>query len=80
MKKNTLTFIIVLLIGLIVGIIVGELLAPVKTLWFLTEPVSIIWEPKADIQVVKYDVHLEVKLNLCAMIGVVAAFFVYRRL
>lgn len=80
MKKNSLTFIVVLIIGLVVGVILGELLSPVKALWFLTESVEIIWEPKADLQVFKYDVHLEVKLNLCAILGVVAAFFVYRRL
>lgn len=80
MKKNSLTFIVVLIIGLVVGIILGELLSPVKALWFLTESVGITWQPKADLQVFKYDVYLEVKLNLCAILGVVAAFFVYRRL
>jgi len=79
MKKNTFVFILFLIIGLVVGIILGELLAPVKALWFLTKSVPISWAPKADLQVLKYDLFIEVKLNLCAIFGVVAAFFVYRR-
>lgn len=79
MKKNSFVFILFLIIGLVVGIILGELLSPVKALWFLTKSVPISWEPKADLQVLKYDFYIEIKLNLCAIIGVVTAFFVYRR-
>ncbi|MNQ78798.1 hypothetical protein D3C85_937200 [compost metagenome] len=80
MKKNTFTLIIFLIIGLITGIIIGQLLAPVPALSFLTKSAQIVWEPKADLQVVKYQFYLLVKLNLCSIIGLVGAYLLYRKL
>jgi len=80
MKKNTLTLIIFLIIGLLAGSIVGELLAPVKMLSFLTNSAQIIWEPSADLNIVKYDLYFQVKLNLISLIGMVAAIWAYRKL
>jgi hypothetical protein len=80
MKKNNFTLIVCLVIGLITGIIVGHLLESVPAVQFLTKSVLISWEPKADLDVLKYDFHLLVKLNLCSIIGLVGAFFIYRRL
>jgi hypothetical protein len=80
MKKGNFTLIVCLVIGLISGIIVGHLLEPVPSVQFLTRSVQINWEPKADLDVLKYDFHLQVKLNLCSILGLVGAFFIYRRL
>ncbi|CAN7330676.1 DUF4321 domain-containing protein [Paenibacillus sp. LjRoot153] len=80
MKKNTFTLIIFLIVGLITGVIIGQLLAPVPALAFLTKSVEISWEPKADLQVVKYQFDLLVKLNLCSIIGLVGAYLLYRKL
>ncbi|MBP1995923.1 DUF4321 domain-containing protein [Paenibacillus eucommiae] len=80
MGKNNLTLIVCLVIGLIAGIIVGQLLEPVSALSFLTKSAQISWEPKADLEVVKYEFHLLVKLNLCSILGLVGAFLIYRRL
>jgi hypothetical protein len=80
MKKSNLTLIIFLIIGLFTGIIVGQLLAPVPSLSFLTKSAQITWQPKADLQVLKYDISLQVKLNLCSILGLIGAFLVYRKL
>jgi hypothetical protein len=80
MKKNNITLVVCLIIGLITGVIVGQLLAPVPSLSFLTNSAQISWEPKADLEVLKYDIHLQVKLNLCSILGLVGAFFIYRKL
>jgi uncharacterized protein YneF (UPF0154 family) len=80
MKKSNFTLIVCLIVGLITGIIVGHLLESVPSLQFLTRSVQISWEPKADLDVLKYDLHLQVKLNLCSILGLVGAFFIYRRL
>ncbi|MGG1555512.1 MULTISPECIES: DUF4321 domain-containing protein [Paenibacillus] len=80
MKKGTITLIIFLIIGLITGIIVGQLLAPVPALSFLTKSVPITWQPKADLQVIKYDIDLMIRLNLCSILGLVGGFFLYRKL
>lgn len=80
LKKNTFTLIIFLIFGLITGIIIGQLLAPVPALGFLTKSVTISWQPKADLQVVKYDIDLLVKLNLCIILGLIGAFLLYRKI
>jgi hypothetical protein len=80
MKKNAWILILFLLIGWVAGTIVGQLLSPVKALQFLTESVYLTWEPKADLDIIKYDFHLQVKLNLIGIIGLIGAFSVYRKL
>lgn len=80
LKKNTFTLIIFLIFGLITGIIIGQLLAPVPALGFLTKSVTISWQPKADLQVVKYDIDLLVKLNLCIILGLIGAYLLYRKI
>ncbi|UJF36426.1 DUF4321 domain-containing protein [Paenibacillus hexagrammi] len=79
-EKNTLTLILFLVIGLITGIIVGQLLMPVSALSFLTKSAQITWEPKADLQVLKYELHLQIKLNLCSILGLTGGFFLFRKL
>jgi hypothetical protein len=80
MKKNNLTLVVFLIVGLLAGIIAGELLAPVQGLSFLTKSAEISWQPKADLQVIKYDLNLQVKLNLCSILGLAGAFLIYRKL
>jgi hypothetical protein len=80
MKKNNLTLVIFLIIGLIAGTIVGHLLEPVKEISFLTKSTDISWQPKADLQVLKYDLRFQVKLNLVSILGLIGAFWIYRKL
>lgn len=80
MKKNTFTFILLLIIGLVAGTLIGQLLAPVTVLSFLTRSVELSWEPKADLLVLKYDLHLQLKLSLISLVGLAAAFWLYRKL
>ncbi|MCS7458729.1 DUF4321 domain-containing protein [Paenibacillus doosanensis] len=80
MKKNTFTFILLLIIGLVAGALVGQLLAPVPGLSFLTKSVELAWEPRADLLVLKYDFHIQLKLNLISLLGLAASFWIYRKL
>lgn len=80
MKKNNLTLIVVLLAGLLTGTILAQLVADVPALSFLSKSAEIRWEPKADLQVVRYDVKFAVTLNLASVLGLVAAFLVYRKM
>ncbi|MBO9604392.1 MAG: DUF4321 domain-containing protein [Paenibacillaceae bacterium] len=80
MKKNNWVLLICLILGLVAGMIVSELLAPVSGLSVLTKSVSLTWQPKADLSVIKYDLDLQIKLNLLCIIGVAAAFWIYRKL
>ncbi|WP_213412944.1 DUF4321 domain-containing protein [Xylanibacillus composti] len=80
MKKNTFTLLFFLAIGLLVATIISELLTPVRALSFLTKSAAITWEPKANFQVIQYDLYIQVKLNLISIFGLIAAFWFYRKL
>ncbi|MEO3947155.1 DUF4321 domain-containing protein [Gorillibacterium sp. CAU 1737] len=80
MKKNNLTLAIALIIGLMTGLILTELLAPVKGIGFLTNAAEINWHPKANFQVLTYDINLTIRLNLLCIASMVGAFFLYRKL
>lgn len=80
MKKNNWTLVLFLIIGLIAGTIAGELLSQVHGLSALTKSAEISWQPKADLQVVKYDLNLRVKLNIISILGLIGAFWLYKKL
>lgn len=78
MPKNNLVFIIILVIGLLFGSIIGEILNP--WLPFLAKSKAIVWEPKANFDILKYDLFFQVKLNLASILGLILAVWIYRRL
>ncbi|WP_058302217.1 DUF4321 domain-containing protein [Gorillibacterium timonense] len=80
MKKTNLTLTLFLILGLMTGLILTELLASVKGIGFLTNAAEIYWHPKADFQVLKYDINLTIRLNLLCIAGMVGAFLIYRKL
>lgn len=80
MKKNNWTLVIVLLAGLLLGSVLAELLSGAAALSFLTKSAEIRWEPKADLQVLQYDLKFTVKLNLASIIGMALAVWLYRKM
>lgn len=80
MKKNNLTLLVVLVAGLLAGTILAELVADVPALSFLSKSADIRWEPRADLQVIAYDLRLVVSLNLASMIGLAGGFWIYRKM
>lgn len=80
LKKSNFVLVLFLLIGLLGGSLVGELLASVQGLSFLAKSTAIRWEPKADLNVFQYDLRFLVKLNLAGILGVIAAFWLYRKI
>jgi hypothetical protein len=80
MKKNTLTLILFILLGLLAGSIISQLLEPVEGISFLTKSSDISWHPKADLQILKYDLYFQVKLNLISLIGLICAIWIYRKM
>lgn len=79
MKKNNFTLFLFILIGLLAGTIVGQLLAPVNGLSFLAKSAELSWQPKADLQVIKYDLNLHIRLNVLSLLGIVGGVWLYRR-
>ncbi|WP_243734907.1 DUF4321 domain-containing protein [Paenibacillus turpanensis] len=80
MKKNTITFVVVILLGLLTGTILSELLAPVPALSFLTKYAEIEWQPRANFNFLAYDLHFLVRINLIGLVCLAAAFWIYRKL
>lgn len=80
MRKNNFILVIFLFLGLLTGSIIAELLLPVPALAFLTKSTNITWEPSADLNFLKYDFYFQVKLNLMNILGLIAAFWIYRKL
>ncbi len=80
MKKNSLTFVVFVLVGLLAGTIISQLLAPYSFFSFLTHSAQITWQPRADLSIIKYDLHLQIKLNLASILGLVLAIWIYRKL
>ncbi|MFV9510874.1 DUF4321 domain-containing protein [Tepidibacillus sp. LV47] len=77
-KKSTLTLILLLVIGLIFGSLLGNLLA--HTFPILAKSQQITWHPQGDFHILKYDFHIQVKLNLASIFGLAVALWIYRRL
>lgn len=75
---EALLFILILIAGLLFGSILGEMLAPVIPL--LKEYKRITWSPSANLEVLKYNLHFEVKLNLASIAGLALAFWLYRKI
>lgn len=80
MRKNTLTLIVFLLVGLLTGSIVAELLSPYPAFSFLTKSSDINWKPKADLNIIAYDLYFEIKLNLASIAGLILSIWIYRKL
>jgi hypothetical protein len=80
MKKNNFTLMIFLLLGLIAGLIGSMLISSVDTLSFLTKSVDLSWQPKADFQVIQYDIQFALKLDLMCLIGILGGYLLYRKL
>lgn len=78
MGKETLILLLLLVCGLLCGSIIGEILSP----WvpFLTKSKEINWSPSADLEILKYDLNFQVKLNLASVGGLALAFWIHRRM
>ena len=80
MKKNNFTLIIFLILGLLAGTIVGEMLSSVEGIAFLTKSLELSWEPSADFNIIKYDLSLQLKLNLVSVLGAIGAYWLFRKI
>jgi hypothetical protein len=76
--KDTILLVIVLIVGLIFGSIMGKILG--QWVPFLGVGEQITWQPKGDFVIFKYDFLLQVKLNLSGILGLVLAYWLYKKM
>lgn len=79
MKKSMFVLVLFLVLGLMTGLILTEVLSDVKGISFLTRTTQINWHPQGDFRVLTYDFNLTIRLNLLCIVGMAAAFWIYRR-
>jgi uncharacterized membrane protein len=71
---------IFILIGLLTGSLVAHLLSSVEAVSFLTETMPISWNPQANLDFLKYDFNIQVKISLLSILGIIAAYWIYRKM
>jgi len=76
--KDTVLLVVFLIAGLLGGSLLGEILRP--WLPFITNSKTIYWTPAADLVILKYDLQIEVKLNIASIAGLALGFWTYRKL
>ncbi len=80
MKKGYGLLFIFLLVGLLTGSLVAHLLLSIEWTAFLTKSMLISWHPQADLQFVKYDLNIQVRISLLSILGLIGAYWIYRRI
>lgn len=80
MKKSYGLLILFLVIGLLTGSLVAHLLSSVEGVSFLTKAMTVSWSPEANFDFLKYEFTIQVKISLLSLLGLAAAFWVYRRI
>lgn len=80
MKKNAGMFTLFILLGWLVGAWIAKALQSVSVLSFLTRATSISWSPKADLDIISYNITIQLQMSLLSLIGIIAAVWLYRRL
>lgn len=79
MKKGYGLLALFLLIGLLTGSLVAHLLGDIESLAFLTKSMTVSWSPEANLDFLKYDFNIQVKISLLSILGLVAAIWVHRK-
>jgi hypothetical protein len=80
MKKNNLTLVIMLFLGLLTGSVLSAILADISAISFLTRSITWEWAPKADLYVLRYDLQLMLNVNLFSVLGMVGAYWLFRKM
>ncbi|MFB5267290.1 DUF4321 domain-containing protein [Paenibacillus enshidis] len=80
MKKNAGMLLLFILLGWLVGAWIAKALQSVSVLSFLTRATDISWSPRADLDIISYNIHIQLQMSLLSLIGIIAAVWLYRRL
>lgn len=73
--------ILILALGLLIGTIAGDLLGKAFQLPWLTQAwTPVRWNPAGDFGIVKYDLDLQVRLNLASLIGLGLAYWISKKM
>lgn len=71
--------VVLLVIGLLLGSIIGDILGKLGVP-YVFESKEVRWSPAGDFLILVWDIDLTVRINLTSVLGLVLAFWIYRRL
>jgi len=70
---------VLLVIGLLLGGIIGDILGKLGVP-YIFETKEISWNPAGDFLIIVWDIDLLIRINLASVLGLIAAFYIYRKL
>ncbi|WP_139490272.1 DUF4321 domain-containing protein [Brevibacillus dissolubilis] len=76
--REILILVAILITGALFGSILGTILSPWMPFLGISKTVS--WNPSADLDILKYDLHFQVKLNLASIGGLALAVWIHRKI
>ena len=79
MKRSNFLLMVYLLLGLIAGSLLGKILPQYEGLQFLVKSMDIAWHPAVNLDFLQLDFRLALKLHLLNFLGMIVAFWLYRR-
>jgi uncharacterized membrane protein len=80
MRKSKRNFIVAGFLGLLAGSILLHMLDGISGLAILTKSVTMAWSPAADLDVLRYQFDIHVKLSVLHLVGVLGALWVVKKL
>ncbi|MDP4095667.1 DUF4321 domain-containing protein [Paenibacillus sp. P96] len=80
MKKNVGVLTLFILLGWLIGAWIAKALQSFSGLSFLTRATAISWSPRADLDIISYNITVQLQMSLLSLIGIIAAVWLYRRL
>ncbi len=78
-NESKIVLVILLLVGLLLGSILGDILGKLGVP-YIHESQELRWHPAGNLGLVVWDIDLVFRINLASVLGLVLAFYIYRRL
>lgn len=79
MRKSKRNLVLTGFLGLLAGSILLHMLDGISSLALLTKSVTMAWSPAADLDVLRYQFDIHIKLSVLHVIGVLGALWVYKK-
>ncbi len=78
-QRGIAILLVLLVIGLLLGSIIGDILNKVGVP-YINDTKELRWSPAGNLVIIKWDFDLLIKINLASVLGLIAAFWIFRRL
>lgn len=77
--QSKIVLLVLLVIGLLLGGIIGDILHKLG-IPYVFESREIRWHPGGDFIILVWDIDIVLRINLASVLGLIASFWIYRRM